>query len=49
MTSAIPTCVRIYQVHAAELLTAFECVKDVLLSLKSTLEYIDPALDKDEV
>jgi len=37
------------QVHAAELLTAFECVKDVLLSLKSTLEYIDPALDKDEV
>jgi len=37
------------QAHAAELLTAFECVKDVLLSLKSTLEYIDPALDKDEV
>jgi len=37
------------QVHAAELLTAFECVKDVLLSLKSTLEYIDPALDKDDV
>lgn len=37
------------QVHAAELLTSFECVKDVLLSLKSTLEYIDPALDKDEV
>jgi len=37
------------QVHATELLTAFECVKDVLLSLKSTLEYIDPALDKDEV
>lgn len=37
------------QAHAAELLNAFECVKDVLLSLKSTLEYIDPALDKDEV
>merc|ERR1719440_400796 len=37
------------QVHAAELLTAFESVKDILLSLKSTLEYIDPALDKDEV
>lgn len=37
------------QVHAVELLQAFECVKDVLLSLKSTLEYIDPALDKDEV
>jgi len=37
------------QAHAAELLTAFECVKDVLLSLKSTLEYIDPALDKDDV
>uniref|UniRef100_A0A7S0AA51 Uncharacterized protein n=1 Tax=Pyrodinium bahamense TaxID=73915 RepID=A0A7S0AA51_9DINO len=34
--------------HAAELLTAFEGVKDVLLSLKSTLEHIDPALDKDE-
>lgn len=37
------------QQHAAELLTAFENVKDVLLSLKSTLEYIDPALDRDEV
>lgn len=35
--------------HAIELLTAFENVKDVLLSLKSTLEYIDPALDRDEV
>jgi len=35
--------------HAVELLTAFENVKDVLLSLKSTLEYIDPALDRDEV
>lgn len=34
--------------HAAELLTAFEGVKDLLLSLKSTLEYIDPALDEDE-
>lgn len=36
------------QAHAVELLTAFEGVKDVLLSLKSTLEYIDPALDRDE-
>lgn len=36
------------QVHAIELLSAFEAVKDVLLSLKSTLEFIDPALDKDE-
>eukprot|EP00928_Gymnodinium_smaydae_P053752 TRINITY_DN37679_c0_g1_i1.p1 TRINITY_DN37679_c0_g1~~TRINITY_DN37679_c0_g1_i1.p1 ORF type:complete len:436 (+),score=97.45 TRINITY_DN37679_c0_g1_i1:173-1480(+) len=31
----------------AELLAAFEGVKDLLLSLKSTLEHIDPALDKD--
>lgn len=35
--------------HAAELLSTFEAVKDVLLALKSTLERIDPALDKDEV
>jgi hypothetical protein len=35
--------------HATELLASFENVKDVLLSLKSTLEYIDPALDRDEV
>merc|ERR1719387_1678258 len=35
------------EVHAAELLAAFESVKDMLLSLKSTLEYINPALDKD--
>mmetsp|Transcript_48719 Transcript_48719/g.139325 ORF Transcript_48719/g.139325 Transcript_48719/m.139325 type:complete len:439 (+) Transcript_48719:86-1402(+) len=35
--------------HAVELLDAFEGVKDVLLSLKSTLERIDPALDRDEV
>lgn len=34
--------------HGAELLGAFEAVKDVLLSLKSTLEYVDPALDQDE-
>ncbi|CAE8638454.1 unnamed protein product, partial [Polarella glacialis] len=34
--------------HAAELLAAFENLKDVLLSLKSTLELIDPCLDKDE-
>lgn len=34
--------------HAAELLSAFEGVKDMLLSLKSTLEYIDPGLDEDE-
>jgi len=33
---------------AVELLAAFEDVKDLLLSLKSTLEYIDPALDHDE-
>jgi hypothetical protein len=37
------------QAHAVELLSAFENVKDVLLSLKSTLEYIDPALDRDDV
>jgi len=36
------------QAHAVELLLAFEEVKDVLLSLKSTLEYIDPRLDEDE-
>lgn len=35
--------------HAKELLTAFENVKDLLLSLKSTLEHIDPALDHDDV
>lgn len=35
--------------HAAELLGAFEAVKDVLLMLKANLEHIDPALDKDEV
>lgn len=35
--------------HARELLTAFENVKDLLLSLKNTLEHIDPALDRDEV
>eukprot|EP00441_Pelagodinium_beii_P026160 CAMPEP_0197658218 /NCGR_PEP_ID=MMETSP1338-20131121/45107_1 /TAXON_ID=43686 ORGANISM="Pelagodinium beii, Strain RCC1491" /NCGR_SAMPLE_ID=MMETSP1338 /ASSEMBLY_ACC=CAM_ASM_000754 /LENGTH=432 /DNA_ID=CAMNT_0043234767 /DNA_START=54 /DNA_END=1352 /DNA_ORIENTATION=+ len=35
-------------VHAAELLAAFESLKDVLLSLKSTLEHIDPSLDRDE-
>eukprot|EP00927_Polykrikos_kofoidii_P032120 TRINITY_DN27450_c0_g2_i1.p1 TRINITY_DN27450_c0_g2~~TRINITY_DN27450_c0_g2_i1.p1 ORF type:complete len:447 (+),score=87.22 TRINITY_DN27450_c0_g2_i1:69-1409(+) len=34
--------------HAAELLVAFEGIKDLLLSLKSTLEYIDPNLDKDD-
>lgn len=37
------------QVHAVELLSAFEQIKDVLLALKSTLEYIDPALDRDDV
>lgn len=37
------------QVHAVELLSAFENIKDILLSLKSTLEYIDPALDRDDV
>merc|ERR1719473_311664 len=31
--------------HAAEVLGALEAVKDYLLSLKSTLEEIDPALD----
>lgn len=35
--------------HATELLVAFEGVKDVLLSLKSTLEHLDPALDRDQV
>lgn len=35
--------------HAAELVAAFENLKDVLLSMKSTLEHIDPSLDKDEV
>jgi len=34
--------------HAVELLAAFESIKDLLLSLKSTLEYIDPALDQDK-
>jgi len=34
--------------HAAELLAAFENLKDLLLSLKSTLEHIDPSLDRDE-
>eukprot|EP00933_Yihiella_yeosuensis_P019231 TRINITY_DN1558_c3_g3_i1.p1 TRINITY_DN1558_c3_g3~~TRINITY_DN1558_c3_g3_i1.p1 ORF type:complete len:434 (+),score=97.28 TRINITY_DN1558_c3_g3_i1:102-1403(+) len=34
--------------QAAELLAAFENLKDVLLSLKNTLEHIDPSLDKDE-
>eukprot|EP00930_Biecheleria_cincta_P069343 TRINITY_DN57095_c0_g1_i1.p1 TRINITY_DN57095_c0_g1~~TRINITY_DN57095_c0_g1_i1.p1 ORF type:complete len:446 (-),score=93.53 TRINITY_DN57095_c0_g1_i1:19-1281(-) len=34
--------------HAGELISAFENVKDVLMSLKSTLEHIDPALDRDE-
>jgi len=33
--------------HAVELLSAFEHVKDMLLSLKTTLEFIDPALDRD--
>eukprot|EP00929_Paragymnodinium_shiwhaense_P001921 TRINITY_DN102125_c0_g1_i1.p1 TRINITY_DN102125_c0_g1~~TRINITY_DN102125_c0_g1_i1.p1 ORF type:complete len:434 (+),score=106.52 TRINITY_DN102125_c0_g1_i1:114-1415(+) len=33
---------------AAEMLAAFEGVKDMLLSLKSTLDFIDPALDRDE-
>jgi len=33
--------------HAVELLSAFEGVKDVLLSLKSSLDEIDPALDSD--
>lgn len=34
--------------HATELLSSFEAVKELLLSLKSTLEYIDPGLDRDE-
>jgi len=34
--------------HAEELLGAFEAIKDFLLSLKSTLELIDPALDRDQ-
>lgn len=34
--------------YAAELLASFEGIKDMLLSLKSTLEFIDPALDHDE-
>merc|ERR1712228_1109775 len=34
--------------HAKELLAAFENIKDLLLSLKTTLEYIDPALDQDK-
>lgn len=33
---------------AEELFQAFELIKDVLLSLKSTLEEIDPCLDKDQ-
>lgn len=35
-------------VHATELLSAFENVKDMLLSLKPALDHIDPALDQDE-
>merc|ERR1712060_660784 len=35
--------------HAEELLAAFEAIKDFLLSLKSTLEHVDPALDRDQV
>lgn len=34
--------------HAGELLTAFENIKDYLLSLKSTLESMDAALDGNE-
>mmetsp|Transcript_50556 Transcript_50556/g.133484 ORF Transcript_50556/g.133484 Transcript_50556/m.133484 type:complete len:425 (-) Transcript_50556:82-1356(-) len=34
--------------HAFELLSAFESIKDLLLSLKSCLELVDPSLDKDE-
>eukprot|EP00811_Abedinium_folium_P034086 NODE_6999_length_1618_cov_4.753856.p1 GENE.NODE_6999_length_1618_cov_4.753856~~NODE_6999_length_1618_cov_4.753856.p1 ORF type:complete len:440 (-),score=135.45 NODE_6999_length_1618_cov_4.753856:297-1586(-) len=34
--------------HAIELLASFEDVKDLLLSLKSTLEYVDPRLERDE-
>jgi len=33
--------------HANELLSSFEAIKDLLLSLKSTLEHVDPAIDKD--
>lgn len=32
--------------HAAEVLSALTAIKDYLLSLKSTLEVIDPALDR---
>jgi len=35
--------------HAAEVLGALEAVKDFLLSLKSTLEEIDPALDDNPI
>lgn len=49
-TAAKPTDIqRRATSHAAELLAAFESVKDVLLSLKPTLEHIDPSLDRDEV
>jgi len=34
--------------HASELLTAFENIKDYLLSLKSTLDAMDAALDQNE-
>lgn len=34
--------------HAVELLGAFESIKDMLLSLKSCLELVDPCLDQDE-
>lgn len=34
--------------HASGLFAAFEGVKDMLLSLKSSLEHIDPALDEDQ-
>jgi hypothetical protein len=34
--------------HASGLFSAFEGVKDMLLSLKSSLEHIDPALDEDQ-
>mmetsp|Transcript_11163 Transcript_11163/g.20287 ORF Transcript_11163/g.20287 Transcript_11163/m.20287 type:complete len:434 (-) Transcript_11163:71-1372(-) len=34
--------------HASEMLAAFEDVKDMLLSLKSTLDFIDPSLDNDK-
>lgn len=33
--------------HATELLGAFEAIKDFLLSLKTTLEHVSPAVDKD--